>query len=66
MRNRAEALLLASLTPYRWAKPAHVCIEVCVCTSLQAPLLAALRGILDLHYPLRHHCGEKQTDKEIG
>ena len=22
-RNRAEALLLTSLTPYRWAKPAH-------------------------------------------
>ena len=23
-RNRAEALLFTSLTPYRWAKPTHV------------------------------------------
>ena len=23
-RNRAQALLLTSLTPYRWARPAHV------------------------------------------
>ena len=27
-RNRADALLLSSLTPYRWAKPAHI-LESC-------------------------------------
>ena len=32
-RNRVEALLLTSLTPYRWAKPAHPSVCVCVCVS---------------------------------
>ena len=27
-RNRAENLLLTSLTPYRWAKPAHIGLPV--------------------------------------
>ena len=29
-RNRAEVLLLTSLTPHRWAKPAHLIIIVII------------------------------------